>query len=186
MDEQEIIRLYQKRDETAIRLTQERFGGLIRHVAQRILGDPQDAEECVNDAYLAVWNSIPPQQPDSLLAYTGRITRNLAINRYHQKSALKRGGGLVETALEELAECLPGSMNVEEELEGRWLTECIEHFLDRQKPIKRQLFVRRYWYLESVSELTERFRLSENRVSVELYRMREKLRTYLINEGVSL
>lgn len=186
MDEQAIIELYRNRDEEAIVYTEALYGAAAMKMAFRILENHEDAEECVNDAYLAVWDSIPPKRPDSLGAYLRRITRNLAINRYHHKTAAKRGGHRIEVALDELSECIPAWSQPWDELEGKRLTQLIEGFLMSQEKQKRQLFIRRYWQLEEVAELAKTFGMSENRISVTLYRLREKLRSYLQKEGVEI
>lgn len=186
MDEQSIIDLYWNRDEKAIVYTEELYGAAAKRMALRVLESHEDAEECVNDAYLALWDSIPPKRPESLGAYLRRITRNLAINRYHHNTAAKRGGHRIEVALDELSDCIPAGSQPWDELEGKRLTQLIECFLEVQEKRKRQLFIRRYWQLEEVAELAKAFGMSENRISVTLYRLREKLRIYLQKEGVEI
>ena len=147
------------------------------------LKDRLDVEECVNDTYLRTWNSIPPQAPDPLASYVCRIAHNLAIDRYHANTAQKRSGnyGLV---LDELEECIPSGMNVETELDAKELGAAINRFLGSLSREDRFLFVRRYWYADSVRELANMTNGSPNRISVHLFRLREKLRNTLTKEGL--
>ena len=183
MEDSKIIALFLERSEQAVAELDRKYGAAARSTAVHILNDRLDAEECVNDAYLAVWNSIPPQRPNPLISYLCRIVRNLAVNRYHARTARKRNGSY-DLALDELEECLPSSVNVETELEAKELTEAINRFLAALSREDRILFVRRYWYADSVSELASRTRSSPNRVSVRLFRLRERLRKSLTKEGL--
>ena len=177
-----IIRLFFERSEQAIGELDRKYGAAVRKTAANILNDRLDVEECVNDAYLRVWNSIPPHAPDPLAGYVCRIARNLAVNRYHANRAEKRGGnyGLV---LDEMEECIPSGVSVENEVEAKELGEAINRFLSTLSREDRFLFVRRYWYADPVSELAAMTGSSANRVSVRLFRLREKLKRTLIKEG---
>ena len=183
MEDSKIIDLFLERSEQAISELERKYGASVRSTAAHILSDRQDVEECVNDAYLGVWNSVPPHRPDPLVSYVCKIARNLAVNRYHANTARKRGGGYA-LALDELEECIPSGVNVETELEAKELTEAINRFLAEQSREDRFLFLRRYWYADSVAELAALSGSSANRVSVRLFRIREKLRKFLKKEGL--
>ena len=185
MDDTQIIEYFFARSEQAIRALSDRYGSLCRSIALHILNNPQDAEECVNDAYLAVWNNIPPARPDPLSAYVCRIVRNLALKRYHANTAAKRNSHY-DLALEELVDCLPSTGSVEEEIEARELARLLNAFLATLEPQSRILFVRRYWYADSISDLAALFHTGKHNISVRLSRIRKALREYLRKEGISL
>lgn len=186
MNDEEMIGLYWKRAENAVSATAEKYGNYCRSIAFRILHNTEDAEECVNDTYLIAWNSIPPHRPEKLSAFLGKITRNLALNRYKEYNTKKRGAGQVELALSELEECIPSKNNVEQEIEDQFLSAAIEKFLYSQPEQKRILFVRRYWYLRSIQELADEYGMSESKVKSLLFRMRLKLRRCLTKEDIPL
>ena len=144
-----------------------------------------DAEECVNDTYLAAWNTIPPQKPDPLRTYIFRIVRNIAIAKYHSNTSIKRNS-YYDVALEELENCLITSATVEQEISAKELSRQIDSFLDTLDKASRVMFVRRYWYSDSISDLAEYFQVSNNNVSVRLSRTRDKLKKYLKKEGFEL
>ncbi len=183
MEDSQIIALFYERSEQAIEELDRKYGAAVKKTAARILCDRLDVEECVNDAYLGVWNTIPPQRPQTLASYVCRIVRNLAVNRYHANTAQKRSGGY-ELVLDELEECIPSGMNVETELEAKELGAAISRFLQGLSKEDRFLFVRRYWYADSVTELAALTKGSPNRISVRLFRLREKLRHHLMKEGL--
>lgn len=185
MEDQTIIELFFARSETAVAALDEKYGTVCKRIADNILGDPQDAEECINDTYLGVWNSIPPQRPEVLLAYLCRIVRNQAIMRCHVNSAKKRCSAY-DAALDELEDCLAGSGSAEEESAAGELAQALERFLAAQKQLDRVLFVRRYWYGDTIGVLAERCGMSRNGVSVRLRRTREKLKEYLRKEGYTV
>lgn len=185
MDDNKIIALFFERSEQAIEALSEKYGVLCSQIAWNILNDRQDAEECVNDAYLGAWNTIPPQKPNPLRAYICRIVRNLAIARYHANTAQKRNSHY-DTALEELAYCLESPDTIESALHAKELSHLLDRFLDGLEPKHRVMFVRRYWYAESVETLGKRFRMRPNSVSVTLLRIRGKLRKFLVKEGYLL
>lgn len=186
MEDSRIVQLYWERDQTAISVTTEKYGRYCQAIARNILGNEEDAEECVNDTYLRAWNSMPPNQPTILSAYLGKITRNLSLNRYRRRTADKRGGGETEAVLEELADCVSGTDDTEEEIFKRELLREIDGFLACQSKEKRGLFVRRYWYMDPIPELAERFHMTENNVSVSLNRIRKNLKNYLAERGYRL
>lgn len=185
MDDEKIIDLYWQRSESAIALTAEKYGRYTWAIAYHILSSVEDSEECVNDAYIRVWNSIPPQRPNSLAAFLGTIVRNLSLDRYRAQKAEKRGAGHPAMVLDELASCVPG--NDAASLDDRLaLTELLNQFLAKQSPKTRKIFMRRYWYFDSVKEIAEMYALTEGSVKMQLTRTRRALKKYLETEGVSL
>lgn len=183
MKDEAIIALFFARSEGAIRALDERYGKLCHRLSYNILNSRQDAEECVNDAYLAVWNAIPPARPEPLPAFLCKIVRNLSLTRYHADRAIKRGGGY-KVALEELEECLASAGTVEEDLAQRELTELLEGFLETLSPENRVILLRRYWFADSYGEIAARTGLTEKNVSVRLTRLRKGLRRYFEERGV--
>jgi len=159
-----------------------KYGSVCRKVARNILNNDLDTEECINDALLGAWNTIPPQNPNPLLTYICRIVRNLSIKKYHANTALKRNS-FYDAALDELEECLASSVNIETELAAKELTLLLDSFLDTLDKENRMMFVRRYWYSDSISNIAARFHISSNNVTVRLFRTREKLQIYLRKEG---
>lgn len=186
MTDSEIIVLYQKRDETAIAETEKAFGGYCHAIAYHILRNVSDAKECVNDAYMALWQAIPPACPEQLKAFLGKTVRNIALNRAKQSTRKKRGGGQRELLLSELEDCIPAVTSVEQGAEDRVITECIECFLYAQPEEKRTIFLRRYWYADSLREIAKMSRMSVGKVKSILFRMRKELQESLTEEGVEL
>lgn len=182
MDDSQIIDLFFERSQRAIAELSKKYGAVCSSVSKNILGNSLDAEECVNDAYLGAWNTIPPQRPAPLLTYVCRIVRNLSIAKYHANTAVKRNS-FYDEALDELEDCLSSADTVESELKAEELARLIDQFLDALDKQNRVMFVQRYWYLESVAAIAQRFGLSANSASVRLFRTREKLRRYLKKEG---
>jgi RNA polymerase sigma-70 factor (ECF subfamily) len=152
----------------------------------RILQDVWDSEECVNDTYLKAWSVIPPKRPIKLPAFLGKITRNLALNRYEKNTAEKRGGGEVSLALDELAECIPDPKSVEQMLDNRILVDKLNLFLEGIPADARMIFMRRYWEVCTIREIAEIYGISESKVKVSLFRTRGKLRVFLEQEGIAL
>lgn len=183
MEDKNIIELFQSRSEEALFACENKFGAYCRTVAGNILRDAEDAKECVNDAFLAVWNLIPPNSPENLKAFAGRITRNIAMSRLRKKLAQKRGCGEAEIALSEFDECIPEKGSVEKEIESREITAAIEKFLYSNPEEKRNIFIRRYWYMFSVSEIAESYGMTEAKVKSILFRMRKELKNKLEKEG---
>ena len=183
MEDEKIIELYRRRDREAIAETEKKYGGYLFAVAGNILQSHEDAEECVNDTYFKVWNSIPPAWPKVFSAFLGKITRNLAFSRYRRERAEKRGGGEVTLILDELEECISGDNSTEKAVEMSELKETLNAFLRGLSEDKRNLFLRRYWYCDSISEISKSFSVSEASVRMKLMRLREKLRLYLTERG---
>ena len=184
MEDSAIIDLYWAREERALSETDAKYGGYCRSIAHNILRNREDTEECVSDTWLHAWNAMPPQRPSILSSFLGRITRNLSFDRCRRQNAEKRGGGALPLALDELSECVPAGGSVEQTMDERELGQAIDRFL-RTIPEKQcSLFLRRYWYAESISQIAERYSLKENTVKSILFRTREKLRRYLAGEGI--
>lgn len=186
MDDNAIIDLYWERSESAISQTATKYGKYCNTIAMNILRNSEDADECVSDTYLKVWNAIPPERPSSLSAFLGKITRNLSLNKYKEQRTQKRGGDEVTLILDELEDCIPSSRSVESEMESRTIAEAINTFLISIESESRIVFVRRYWYADSVGSISSRFQMSESKVKSMLYRTRNKLRLYLEKEGITI
>ena len=185
-DDAMIVKLFWDRDEKALTEASKSYGRFCSSIAGNILDNEQDVEECVNDTFLSAWNSIPPQKPSVLAPYLGRITRNLAINRYKKNHAEKRGGGSAELILEELQEVIPGGIPADSELLRKEMLEVISRFLSSLSPDKRKIFVRRYWYADPLSKISSATGLSENHIAVSLSRMRKTLHKLLQEGGFDL
>lgn len=185
MDDDKIIELFWARAEAAIHETARKYGRLCYRIANNILTNHEDSEECVNDTYLALWNSIPPKHPDHFSAFTGKITRNFALRKYAYYTAKKRNS---ETAcsLDELGKCVSGTESVESELENKRIEELIDSFLWKQNKEKRDVFILRYWYFESLHNICIYTGFSQGKVKSMLFNLRGKLRAYLESEGVEL
>ena len=183
MEDRQIVDLYFARSDQAIAETERKYGGYCRAIARNILGSEQDADECVSDAWLGAWNSIPPQNPQSLAAYVGKLTRHKAIDRLRERGRLKRGGDAVTLALEELDECIPASTGVEDAVLRRELGEAVRRFLAGLDRTDRTLFLLRYWYLCPVAEIAVRLGYTQGKVKTRLFRTRKKLRDYLEKEA---
>ncbi|MBR0087662.1 MAG: sigma-70 family RNA polymerase sigma factor [Lachnospiraceae bacterium] len=185
MDDSKIIELFFERSEQAIIELSDKYGAVCRKVADNILNNRLDSEECVNDAYLGVWNTIPPQRPDPLLSYVCRIVRNLALKKYHENTAQKRNS-CYDIALDEIADCIPASFSVEDEIMAKEAAEAINDFLETLDQQSRIMFIRRYWHADSLDELARLFQKSRHYISVRLSRTRKALRQHLKKEGVFL
>lgn len=186
MNDEQIIELYFQRSESAISETDSKYGAGCRRLTYGILGNHEDSEECVNDTYLKCWNTMPPKRPPELKLFIVRIARNLALNMRRAVGTLKRGGGFIAVDMEEISECLPSGSNVEEEVDEAAAAKAIDRFLttlDREKQI---IFVRRYWYFCTVTEIADDMGISESKVKMTLSRTREKLREYLEKEGINV
>jgi len=183
VEDSRIIELYFNRDETAIAATEEKYGAYCFSVADNILQNAEDAEECVSETYLRVWCSVPPKKPRVLRLFLAGITRNLAIDRYHAKKAGKRGGGEAGLVLDELSECIAHSSDIASDYEGRELGESINSFMKNLPERDGNIFLRRYFFTESVAEIANKYGLKENYVTVILSRTRKKLKAHLIKEG---
>lgn len=183
MEDETIIELLWQRQEGALERAGEKYGVACSALALRLLGSPQDAEECWNDALLRLWNAVPPERPRHLRAYLLKLTRGLAIDRLRARGAEKRGGGTLPLLLEELGDCVPGSPGPEGELFTRALGEAVSRFLAAQSRQDRQLFLRRYFYGDPLGELARTLGMKENSAAVRLRRLRLRLRAFLEKEG---
>ena len=184
MTDAKILDLYWEREEQAIYESQKAYGKYCYHVAWSILYSKEDSDECVNDTWLRAWNAIPPKRPGKLALFLGTITRNLSLDRWKERRAMKRGKGEMELALDELAECLPDAHNTEAEAEAAELERLVNDFLQRLPERECNIFLRRYWYVEEYSDIARRYDMKLNTVKTSLFRTRGKLREYLEREGV--
>ena len=180
-----IIALFFSRSERAIPELDKKYGVACHRTANNILGNLQDAEECVNDAYLGVWNSVPPQDPEPLVTYVLRIVRNISIRRLQYNRAEKRMGNY-QACYEELSECIADNSTPETVNNARELIHYIEEFLDGLSRTNRLLFVRRYWYMDSIQGLASATGLTEGTVRTRLSRMRQKLKEHLQGRGITV
>lgn len=185
LEDSKIIELFFARVEQAIVELSAKYGAVCSRIARNILKNDLDAEECVNDTYLAAWNTIPPQKPNPLRTYIFRIVRNIAITKYHANTSEKRNS-YYDVALEELENCFAASVTVEQEISAKELSVQIDRFLATLDEENQIMFVRRYWYSDSISDIAERFKMSNNNVSVRLSRIRDKLKVHLKKEGFEL
>lgn len=184
MKDNQIIELYWSRDENAIRETNQKYGNYCFTVADNILHNREDSDECINDTWLQAWKAMPPQKPARLRIFLAKITRNLSFNRFNARTAQKRGGGEINFVLDELAECIASESDVEDEYAAKELGECIRKFVRSLSERDGNVFVRRYFFTEPVAEIAHRYNLTGNNVIVILSRTRMKLKTYLIKEGL--
>lgn len=186
MDDAKIVQMYFDRDKQAILATADKYGNYCTSIAKNILGNQEDAEECVNDTYLNTWNAIPPHRPKILATFLGKIVRNLALNRYKHNAAEKRGGGELQAVLDELGDCVSGRDDVEQAYEYTELVAAINTFLSTMPTKKRNIFVCRYWYADSISDIAARYNMTCFAVSMMLNRLRRKLLNYLTDRGYEL
>lgn len=186
MEDERIIQLYWQRAEDAIAETAAKYGAYCTSVSYGILRNRQDAEECVTDTYLRAWNTMPPERPRYLAGFLGKITRNLSLDRYRKNKAVFRGGGQIRLVYEELEETIPSHHTVETMVEEAELTRTLERFLWTLPKEKRQVFLLRYWYFRSISEISQQLCMSEAKARSMLHRMRKDLRAYLEKEGIRL
>lgn len=185
MEDSRIIELYWARDEQAIPETDTKYGPFCRNLSKNILGSIEDAEECVNDTYLRAWNSMPPEKPMNLKAWLGRIVRNISIDLWRRRGAKKRGDG-IDAMLSELEECIPSPVSVESAIDAKELTKIIDRWLGTLSRADRVIFMRRYWYGESVSSIAASSNVDAKKLAMKLYRLRQSLKKWLIQEGVAL
>ena len=183
MEDQQIVQLYWQRDQLAIEQTQRKYGRYLAKVAYHILYDLEDCAESVNDTYMAAWNAIPPHKPESLCAFLSKLTRRISIDMLRKKQSAKRGGGEYALSLEELSQSLPGGHDPEAEMDSRELTRAIETFLQGLPEKTRNVFIGRYFYMDSVREVARYCGLTESNAKVLLHRTRQALKTYLQEEG---
>lgn len=184
MEDKQIIALFLERDERALTETEQKYGSYCRKIADNILSDKRDSEEAVSDALMGVWRSIPPNIPERFSAYIGRLTRNASLKIYRRNTASKRSTGAVPEAYEELEGCISGNCDIQSDMEAKELAESISRFLYTLKENERKVFVCRYWYFDSISDISERFGFSTGKVKSMLFRTRKKLFAELKKEGL--
>ena len=183
MEDSQIVDLYWRKDANAIKESDTKYGAYCYAIADNILRNSEDSEECVNDTWLHAWNAMPPQKPSKLQLFLAKITRNLSFNRFNARSAQKRGSGEIVLVLDELTECIAYSESAEQEYEGKELEQCIRLFVQTLPQRERNVFVRRYFYTEPVSAIAKRYNLTESNALAILSRTRKKLKTHLTREG---
>ena len=184
MEDEKIIELYFERNESAISETAEKYGNYLYKIAFNILSDNEDSEESVNDTYMSAWNTIPPEKPNVFSAFLSKITRYISLNRYRAGKAEKRGGGEIDAAFEEIEECVPDKSNIYDEIETKELAEIISDYLKKLPETERKIFVCRYYYLDSLSDISKQFGFSQSKVASMLHRTRKKILSNIEKEGV--
>ena len=185
MEDREIVALFLDRDEKAIKETETKYGERCKLLAFRILNSEEDSMEAVNDTLLKAWNTIPPQNPEKLFPYLAMLCRRQSIDMLRKSLSEKRGGGAFELSFEELDSCLPGRLR-QGDVEGFSFKDALESFLEKLPEKKRIIFMRRYWWCCSISEIAEDMNMSESSVKMTLSRLRDKLRDYLEKEGINI
>ncbi len=186
LEDTQIIELFFDRNEEALTRSSEKYGGLCLSIAQRILSNRQDSEECVNDTWYGAWKAIPPAKPLSLSAFFGRITRNLAVDRLRRRTAEKRGSGEYTAALSELDECIPAAVNIERQFEAAQTAGIINRWLSGLSKEKKAVFILRYFYLCSIADIAVRLDISVSKTASVLHRERIELRKALEKEGITI
>lgn len=186
MDDNGIIQLYWDRNDQAIQATSDKYGPYCKAIARNILNSEEDAEECVNDTYLNAWNAMPTHWPEQLAAFLGKITRNLSFNKYKHNHTEKRGGGEMALILDELTDCVSDKDAIDQVIDRQELIKSIHSYLRSLSASKRNLFVRRYWYADSVAEIARDSGMLHGTVSKTLERTRKELKAYLIERGFAL
>lgn len=186
MRDELIVQLYWDRDEEAIVHTRRKYGGFCYRIARNVLALHEDAEECVSDTWLRAWNTMPPQRPSLLQQFLAKITRHLAFDRFKRNTAQKRGGGQLELVLSELETCIPGPGTPEEDFIAKELADSVNRFVQALPERDANVFVRRYFFTEPMSDIAARYGMTDNNVAVTLSRIRSKLRVHLEKEGYHL
>lgn len=186
MEDDAIIQLFLERSEEAIEETKIKYGKYCHTIAYNILGSTEDSEECVSDTYLRLWNSIPPDRPTTLSAFIGKVTRNLALDRVRSRTAGRRGGGETALALDELEECISGGDEMGRIDDSREIVEALNGFLGTLSSVERGVFMRRYWSMEPVASIAQRYGMSVSKAASMLHRLRGKLKKHLEREGIVL
>ncbi|MBQ5327754.1 MAG: sigma-70 family RNA polymerase sigma factor [Oscillospiraceae bacterium] len=184
MEDEKIIELYFERNESAISETAEKYGNYLYKIAFNILSDNEDSEESVNDTYMSVWNTIPPEKPNVFSAFLSKITRYISLNRYRAKKTEKRGSGEIDAAFEEIEECVPDKSDIYDEIETKELAKMISDYLKNLPETERKIFVCRYYYLDSLSDISKQFGFSQSKIASMLHRTRKKILSHLEKEGV--
>ncbi len=182
MNDASIIELFFDRNEKALEELNKKYGNLLIHLTRNLLNQKEDIDECVNSVLLDIWNQIPPDKPENLCAYACKIARRKAINKLKHNTAEKRNCKL-SVSLSELNECFCDSKSLEEMISGKELTQAINEFLHSEDELNRNIFIRRYWYADSIGEIAAFYNLNEKTVTTKLFRLRKKLKQYLIKEG---
>lgn len=183
MNDSKIVDLFFERSEKAIVELSNKYGSVCLKVSMNVLNNHQDAEECVNDSYLGVWNAIPPEKPNPLLAFVCRIVRNISINRYKKNNAQRRKGNY-DLCIEELENCIASHKTIDEELTEAELASYINDFLDSLTKVNRMIFVRRFWYMDSYEDIARESGLKEGAIRTRLSRIKYDLRVFLEKRGV--
>ena len=186
MDDERIIELFFQRDQQGIRELDTKYGPACHKLSYHLVNDRQDAEECVNDTWLGAWKSMPPHRPERLSTFFGKITRNLSLNRFKKYSAEKRGYGQTELVLSELEDCISDNTSVEQIIDEQILVQSLNDFLYAQPEQKRNIFIRRYWYLYPIKDIAAAYGISESKVASMLFRMRNDLKIHFEKEGINL
>ncbi len=186
MEDREIVRLFLERNQEAILETDKKYGRYCHKIAFNVLGNDEDSEECVNDAYMRTWGSIPPNEPSSLGSYIAKITRNLALDKYRQRTSTKRGNGEIPLLLDELEECIAGDDQFEKLHDSEEITAAINSFLEKLTATERGVFVRRYWQMEPIANIAARYGITDSKTTTMLFRLRTKLKNHLVKEGITL
>ncbi len=184
MEDGHIVALYFARQEKALTQTAQKYGKYCHKIAFQILRNEEDAKECVNDTYLGAWNSIPPHKPRKLSIFLGTITRRIALDRFRRMTAEKRGGNETEISLQELDDCIPIDKTIDEELETKRLSEIISAFLRELPEVQANVFIRRYWYFDTVADIAKRFDFGESKTKMMLKKTRDALLEYLKKEDI--
>lgn len=184
MNDEQIVKLYMERSEKAVSETYDKYSAYCNSISFSILQNSEDAEECVNDTFQKAWESIPPNKPNNLKAFLGKIARNTALNRLKHNNTQKRGSGQIDMLLSELEECIPDKFSVENEIYSKQLSQVINDFLEGLKAEKRKIFVSRYWYNRSIKEISEQYNISEEKIKSILFRIRKQLKSHLEKEGM--
>jgi len=184
LEDEKIIDLFWKRDELAISNVAKKYGNYLRSISYNILYNSQDSDECINDTYLKTWNAIPPKRPQKLKIWLGKITRNLSLDKYRKNRAQKRGGGEIDFIFSELEQCIPDKNKVENEIEDKEMADSISLFLNNCSLENRVIFMRRYYFGDSIANISKKYNISESKVKSSLFRTRNKLKIYLEKEGV--
>lgn len=186
MQDQQIVKLYLARNEDAIIQTEQKYGSYLFTVSHNILSDPEDSRECVNDTYLAAWNSIPPHHPTKLGAYLSKITRQISIDVFRRRSAAKRFASEYALSLEELGDCFPDTTTPEQMLDAKILEEAMNRFVSALPSSTQSIFLRRYYFFDSLKDIAAAVGMKETKVKMILYRTRQQLRSHLKKEGFDL
>lgn len=184
MDDRKIIELYWQRNEDAIKESRAKYGSYCYTIAYNILNSREDAEECESDTYLDAWNSIPPKNPDPLRGFLGMITRRISLDKWRRARAEKRGGGDRLLSFDELEECIPSGRTIDEELAAETLAGIVSDFLHKLPQVECDIFLRRYFYLDSIKDICHSYGFGQSKVKMMLKRTREKLSERLIQEGI--